>query len=188
MTNLNIPEQAPRRSSLDKRFSTSIISWQIVAAVIVAVVVALYFLFRGHALSLPPTLGALQLYREINGSEARRAIEQLHGKDVADAENLIGWYGGDSATATLYASEYSDAQKAALIYARMSATIEKGEGGFGHYVLSQINGRAVSQCLGMGQVHYFFAHGQVLYWLAVDLDQGNRALDALMGFADLQKE
>ncbi len=176
----------PRRESRsqNRQFSITVISWQLAAILLVAIVGVLYFAFRGHGISLPPTLGGLQLYREITGDEARRAVADLHDKEVSGGDNLIGFYGAPEGTATLYASVFGGREQAEQMYARMTSLVSHGGSGFGHYSTRTVDGNAVSVCAGMGQVHYFFARGRVVYWLAADLQNGEELLDALLLFSN----
>ena len=188
MTFQTEPEVQPPRSRLDRPLSTTVISWQIALVLLLTVVLLLYFLFRSSGLSLPSALGKLPLYREINGSEARGAIAQLHGKEVSQEDNLIGMYGAPEGTATLYASMYGNEEEAAQVYASMASRIGEGGSEFGQYSSRSVDGKIVSVCKGMGQVHYFFAHGRLIYWLAADIDRGEDALRDLLAFADQQQQ
>jgi hypothetical protein len=186
MTDEHQPPPQTRRPRLDRQISTTVISWQIAVVLLLAVILLLYFLLRGHGISLPPTLGNLQLYREITGDEARRTVADLHGKEIGSGDNLIGMYGSAAGSATLYASVFGGEEEAAQMYSKMASQVGQAGTGFGVCSTRMIEGKIVSMCVGMGQVHYFFARGRVVYWLAADIEKGEELVKALMVFADQQ--
>ena len=69
----------------------------------------------------------------------------------------------------------------------MTSRIGEGGSEFGQYSSRSVDGKTVSVCKGMGQIHYFFARGRLVCWLAVDIDKGEEALQDLLAFADRQQ-
>lgn len=149
----------------------------IILALVVAVLLVPHFALR--PLTLPPELGDLRLQQHIFGDEARRIINQMHGKGVTPRDNAIGIYGDETGTATLYLSVYDEAEEAAATLDRMIEGIKTGFTPFSDYELQTVDGQQVSYCTGDGQAHYFFAVGPSLYWLAVDFPVAEETLRAL---------
>jgi hypothetical protein len=58
----------------------------------------------------------------------------------------------------------------------MSKKIGKGAYGFGHHGQFRVRTLPVEFVLGYGQVHFFFARGDRLYWLAIDGDRAQQGL------------
>jgi hypothetical protein len=136
--------------------------------------------------SLPGTLGRLRLVSIVDGEEARAVVDRMHGKRVAQRGNWIGLYSGQGGSATVYLTRYASAAAATSDGNVMGDRIASGEGGgvFGHFRRTAINSQPVSVCMGLGQIHFFFARGRCLYWLAVDPPVAESALKALLNPAD----
>jgi hypothetical protein len=132
------------------------------------------------AVSLPESLGRLNLEHAITGDEASREIERLHARAVGPRRNAIGDYRGAAGNATLYVSRYDSASAARADGHRMAEGIERGNPVFAHYQVREMDGVRVSMCLGMGQAHFFFFRNAELYWLAADYGVAQETLEALV--------
>jgi hypothetical protein len=150
-----------------------------------AIVVFLLFIlvmnrYTAPSYSLPATLGSLQLVEQMAGQEARTVINLLHDKGVTPDENFIGEYAAESGKATLYVSVYGGRDETVEAEQKMARRIEQGSPVFTRYRTLTIDGRNVSECVGMGQIHYFFSQGQALFWLAVDMQVAQQTLQTLL--------
>lgn len=155
----------------------------------VAVVVAIAFAlalavllvpqFTQRPLALPAEMGDLRLQQYISGDQARRIINQMHGKGVTPRDNAIGVYADEIGTATLYLSVYGEEEEAIQTMGKMIKGIKTGFTPFSDYEEHTVDGQRVSFCTGDGQAHYFFALGTSLYWLAVDFPIAEETLRAL---------
>lgn len=131
-------------------------------------------------IELPVRLATFTLTEQLTGDAAARMIDHLHGKGVTPAENLIGFYSGEGGTATLYVSRYPNESEPVRVMERMAQRIREGNPIFGDYTERTVAGKRVAACVGMGQRHFFFAHGVTLYWLGVDSARAEETLEELI--------
>ncbi|NIS71011.1 MAG: hypothetical protein GTO12_19355 [Proteobacteria bacterium] len=126
--------------------------------------------FSSHAEDvLPQSIGPLRLEQFQSGEEARREIDQLHGKRINFRAGYIGTYGGADGKAKLWVSDYDSENEAIEAIGRMAQRLQTSEErGFWHFREIAIEGLPVFFVVGMGQAHYFFQKGVRLIWLAVD--------------------
>lgn len=150
--------------------------------ILLVIVVALLLVphYTRRPLVLPKELGILQLQQLISGDQARRIINQMHGKGVTPRNNIIGLYASDLGEATLYLSEYEEEVEASETEERMIRGIQTGYTPFSDFQQQRIEGINVSFCTGDGQAHYFFSYNTSLYWLAVDFPIAEETVRALL--------
>jgi len=129
---------------------------------------------------LPKTLGPLALVQDVGGNDARLLVGQIHGKDVGAGENRVGFYECQSGKAALYRTVFSSRQGADSSGRAMADRIVQGSPVFSHYRAITLDGRLVSMCIGLGQVHFFYSEGRHLSWLAVDALVAEPAILALL--------
>lgn len=125
---------------------------------------------------LPPTLAGLDMATYLVGKEAVSAVRGLHftdlkGYPVSDAE--IAAYGNDRIQA--WVSWHGDARLDRLV-AKMAHRITQGVTPFDPPTpVGGLDG--VWMTLGNGQVHYFFAGSDAVWWISADADLAGQALD-----------
>jgi hypothetical protein len=117
---------------------------------------------------LPPELAGLSLEKRLEGEAAKRFVDRLHGQEVTPADNEIGFYTGAAGRATVYVTHYAQRSQALAERRRMMESISSASAVFTQIEQLELEGKQVHRCLGMGQVHYVFDHGQSLFWVAVD--------------------
>ncbi len=139
-----------------------------------------FLLYTPHGPLLPKELGRLVLQEELSGEAARRVVDRMHGKAVAQEENVIGYYGDSAGGATLYVTLYETAGEASRVEGLMGDRIARGNPVFGHFRIIEVRGRRVAICYGMGQTHFFLSRGRALYWLAVDNEMAHETIQALV--------
>ncbi|HHM24285.1 MAG TPA: hypothetical protein ENJ23_04510 [Bacteroidetes bacterium] len=132
---------------------------------------------------IPPKLGDLKLQKKWLGEQATEMVMKLHGKTVRPAPSLnaVAIYGEERPPNTLYVSVYSTVELAKEALQRMADRIGPGAYGFSHHGKFTVQSLPVHFVLGHGQVHFFFARGARLYWLAVDATKAQAALADLLG-------
>jgi hypothetical protein len=130
--------------------------------------------------ALPESIGSLARVDLLSGEKAASMVDRLHGKTVATSASLIGLYRGPGGTATLYRTLYGSPSEAEMDDGRMALAIQRGGSAFEHFHRGVRGERTVSMCLGMGQVHFFFASGRSLYWLAADPPVAREAFEDLL--------
>jgi hypothetical protein len=116
---------------------------------------------------LPREIHGLPLTDSTTGAAAARLVDRMHDKGVAPVATWVGVYGGGATEATLYVSRYRTPAEAAAQLAVMAGRIGSGTALYGHHSAMTIAGTTVHTVLGGGQVHYFFARGADLTWLAI---------------------
>lgn len=128
---------------------------------------------------LPMAIHEMPLVAVRVGTDAEAFIDDLHGGGVAPLSSYVGRYQGGGARATLYVSRVAEPSVADSLVARMSRSIGRGTRMFAHHTSFRVQDVDVHVVLGEGQIHFFYARGPVVTWLAID-----RAM-ARVGLADL---
>lgn len=129
---------------------------------------------------MPEAFAGLTRTGALSPSEARIAVNQLHGKSVTPAENAVASFAGETGTATLYGSRYGSSEEAGEATDAMVAGLRKGNHPLGMYHELEAGGRKIHACLGTAQAHYAFVLEERVYWLAVDSAIGSTAIAALV--------
>lgn len=161
--------------------------WRLLVGILCVggVALLLYYGTRDTESLIPAELGDLKRTGEVRGDEARGMIDRLHGGVVTPQENVIGFYEGKGSRATLYVSVYPDAGDASAVDSTMERRIQAGNPVFRGVRKLIVDGHALSECTGMGQVHYFFSRGNRVYWLGVDSPVAERVVEGLLSGCDL---
>lgn len=123
--------------------------------------------------SLPGKLAGLGKVDEVTGDAALQQIETMHPSEFPLTGAVVGTYEGKQGNATLWiAVNPSDAMAPAMAE-QMADAIGGGDTPFSEPV--EID-PGVWMSEGMGQVHYFFAAGNGVWWLSVDPPLAREAL------------
>ncbi len=129
---------------------------------------------------IPRSLGGLPQTHALQGEDARREINRLHGRRIPARGGVVAHYERDGAVAMLYVSQAYVAPMARWQLSRMVKGIEKGksnaEGRFFHLKAREQDGLTLYSALGLGQVHYFYRSGVTIVWLAADPPAARAAL------------
>jgi hypothetical protein len=114
-------------------------------------------------------MAGLKLARWIEGDDAIKAINKLHGMPIDVERGFIAHYEGTYDKATVWVSEASTEDLAKRQIAVMMRKMQDNtKSPFGHYRTLNIKGLEVSAFDGMGQVHYVFRDKQWVYWASAD--------------------
>jgi hypothetical protein len=105
----------------------------------------------------------------------------MHEKGVAPVATWVGVYGAGPLQATLYVSRYRSPAEAGAQLALMAERIGRGTPDFGHHSETAVAGTPVHSVFGHGQVHYFFAAGADLKWLAMPPQLSRVGLALVLG-------
>lgn len=134
----------------------------------------------GAAPSMPAALGGLPQMHALQGEEAIREINRLHGKSVPSRDGFVAHYERDGAMAMLYVSQAYLAPIARWQFSRMVEGIRRGEssaeGRFFQLKVREEGGLTLYSAVGLGQVHYFYRSGARIVWLATDPEVAHRTL------------
>lgn len=121
---------------------------------------------------LPPTLGPLRLESYLEGDEALRSINRLHGRRIPLVSGLVARYGaevgGVETSATLWVSEAKDSSEAESLMERMVQGLKGANRSFGHFRSWERGGQTLYGVYGDGQKHVLFRTGPRMVWLAYD--------------------
>lgn len=128
--------------------------------------------------SLPPTLSGLPMTGSATGSEALRQVAQIHAGNFPIASAAIATYG--DGTVQVWVATAGEGTTAARLTARMADTISAGGSPFSP-PRPLMEEPAVWETRGMGQVHYFWAQGDQVWWVSADRSFAPEALAALRG-------
>lgn len=126
---------------------------------------------------LPATLAGAPMTDEVTGSQAIQQISSLHGTDMPMVSAEIGQYA--NGRLTVWMSTESDPAGAADMVVRMRERISGGGSPFDPPRPFAAE-PGVWTTRGMGQMHFFFARGDVVWWLAADPHLARSALSDLM--------
>lgn len=117
---------------------------------------------------LPQDFFGLKLTKTITNEEASLFVNKLHLKAVASPNNKIGFYKGEPGSAIIYITIYDDDESASDEAKKMISKISPGNTVFLDGEFININEQTVYQCFGIGQSHFVFTRGAILFWISVD--------------------
>ncbi len=124
---------------------------------------------------LPRSLAGLRATDGVTGPEAVQQVSQLHGADFPIVSAEIATYEGSGGTVTVWVARSADEAGAADMTGRMAERISEGGSPFDP-PRPLAGERGVWVTHGMGQVHYFFARGDAVWWLSADPGVAREAL------------
>jgi hypothetical protein len=126
----------------------------------------------------PPQIGDLERVKLVEGEEAIRQINKLHGKPIDVVRGFIAEYQGDHSKATTWVSE---AQTAEMAEDQVVVMLEKMKSNprspFSNYQAVERRGTHVIAFEGLGQTHYVFRKGNWVYWIDADSNQIDTVLE-----------
>jgi len=131
---------------------------------------------------LPQKLGDLSLAKVIKDKEATVIINKMHGKNLDDCKNFIGYYGNNHSKNILYVSLYKDAEKAKANIMSMAMKMAEGSSVFSPLTYSEMGDDVHFETDGMGFKHYFYRAGNILIWWQVEPDKAEATYDDLLKF------
>lgn len=129
---------------------------------------------------LPEEFWGMKLNRKLTGKEAKDFVDKIHFQNVATEKNEVGFYTGAVGNAAIYITYYSDDKTAYQDFRKMTQKISPENSMFVRGTFHNINNKQIYSCLGLGQVHYVFAHKNLLFWISVDPNFSRNFLDEYM--------
>lgn len=136
------------------------------------VLLALLLAGCGAPPAVPLALGGLPRTHAVQGDDALREINRLHGRSIRARDGFVAHYERDGGVAMLYVSRAYLEPMARWQLSRMVEGIRRGEsnaeGRFVHLKTRERDGLTLYSALGLGQVHYFYRSGRTIVWLATD--------------------
>ncbi|MBI5662575.1 MAG: hypothetical protein HZC46_10560 [Ignavibacterium album] len=131
---------------------------------------------------LPEDFWGMKLKRKLTGKEAKDFVDKLHFQNVATEKNEVGFYSGSVGNAAIYITYYSDDKAAYHDFRKMTQKITPENSMFVRGTYHNINNKQIYSCMGLGQVHYVFAHENLLFWVSADPNFSRNFLDEYMKF------
>lgn len=124
-----------------------------------------------------PNIEGLNLVKWVEGDDAIKAINKLHGMPVDIVKGFIADYQSTGGKVTIWVSEalsreLAKKQMATMIHKMKSSTRSP----FGHYRTLHKKDFSVISFDGMGQVHYVFKDNKWVYWISADKMQIEKIL------------
>lgn len=129
---------------------------------------------------LPENFWGMKLNRKLTGKEAKDFVDKLHFQNVATEKNEVGFYSGLVGNAAIYITFYADDKSAYHDFRKMTEKISPENSMFVRGTYHNINNKQIYSCMGLGQVHYVFAHKNLLFWISADPGFSRQFLDEYM--------
>ncbi|MBW1646051.1 MAG: hypothetical protein JRJ56_06970 [Deltaproteobacteria bacterium] len=133
---------------------------------------------------LPAAVDSYRRLELITGTAALEKINSLHGKQIAVEAGAIGIYrapGQGGPPAMIWISRSRDAGQAEeQTRAMVAGMIGNPRSPFHDYRRVQTGGLTVHRFHGLGQVHYIFRRGRLVYWLSAPPAAGKAFLEAVL--------
>jgi hypothetical protein len=104
----------------------------------------------------PDDLGTLQLVGKVQGEEALREIDQLHGLGIEMEDAYVVRYVRGNEKGTVWVGITSDRAAAADLTDRMRVAIEDGNEAFGEVQAVTVAGQDIYSVKGPGGDHFFY--------------------------------
>ena len=130
---------------------------------------------------LPDRLVEHPLVAQVTGPQAISEINQMHGKEFLLTSGAVGVY-GEGRQATLWISGAPGGWMAKRILIQMRDKIAEGNSPFTPLAERNVNGRMVYELEGWGQKHFYFQSGDLIVWLAANVDDAELALAESLAF------
>lgn len=115
--------------------------------------------------SLPAKIAGLDMVSELTGDAALQQIATMHPSEFPVTGAVVGDYQGKDGKATMWVAVNPSDAMAPAMADQMATAIGGGQTPFSQPVETQ---PGVWMSEGLGQVHYFFAAGNGVWWLSVD--------------------
>lgn len=136
-------------------------SWFQAVLIVVLLVMVWYgfgmtVLSPARGMSAPTHLGSLQLSNTVDGAEALKQVNKLHGTDIMLNKALIADYGNGNEHVTVWVGEAADSSAAADLLERMVAGIQTNRSPFKNLRLMTAVGQEVWQVDGPEGPSYFY--------------------------------
>ncbi len=133
-----------------------------------AVFAAVLLATPGPVPGIPSLLAGLPLGHRLDGADAAREIDRLHGKTIRVRAATVAHYERPESVAMLYVSDAYLGFLAERQLQAMTDGMKKGESPFAPPRKFQQAGKKVFWILGQGQAHFYYRKGSKIIWPAAD--------------------
>ncbi len=172
-------QTAARRGRIRRRIVIAVVAFLFLsggALVLAAVILAK----PGPVGGIPDTLAGLPLNHRVDGGEAAREIDRLHGRTIRVRAATVAHYERSGTVAMLYVSDTLLAFLADRQLRAMTEGMKKGESPFAPPREFQQAGQEIFWTLGQGQAHFYYRQGSKLIWVAANESVAFPALSAAL--------
>ena len=114
-------------------------------------------------------VGGLNLVRLYTGTDALKAINKLHGKEIKVAKGMVAFYEGRGEKASVWFSESFTVNEAKNQTDIMIKKMLAGKNSpFRGYKEIDRKDKKIYSFMGMGQEHYIFRIKKDIYWISAN--------------------
>ena len=136
--------------------------------------------FKKVVPDIPQTIAGVAMTQFFSGNEAVVSIQQLHGVDVPLVGGVVAAYGDQNII--LWVSDAGSEGEAAILTDLMGIRISEGRSPFTVLGDFELEGKTIYALDGMGQAHYYWQSGELVIWLAADVDLAESAVREMAVF------
>lgn len=136
--------------------------------------------FKKVVPDVPQEITGLAMTQFISGPEAVGNIQQLHGVEIPLAGGVVAANGNQNII--LWVSDAGDVTTAMELTELMRDRIAEGGSPFVELGDFELEGKTIFALDGLGQVHYYWQAGNLVIWLAVDVDLAEHAMREMIVF------
>ncbi len=133
------------------------------------------------SIALPKSLAGLPLSTASYGPDAVAEITSLHQKDFSLLSGAMGMYGAERQF-TVWVARFSSSSTAAQMVNNMREKISAGSSPFSPTREQQIGARTIYELEGMGQKHFYFQSGNLVIWLAANVEVADQGFKSVLEF------
>ncbi len=167
---------------MPKKFKT----YNLIPLLVVLPVVTFSCNFDIHQAMMPNEIQGLELFKKVTGKDAAEIISRLHMKDVSSQDNIILYYQSEQNQATIYVSYFQYLFLADKYIHEMRKKIREEDTGFSQYAQFKARGLDINSVVGYSQIHYFFAHYNYTFWLAIDRSIARKGLAQILEVDEIE--
>ena len=132
---------------------------------------------------MPADLAGLERTDVATGDAALQRVAQMHNKsNIAIVDATVARFGATEGGAEIWVGRTLNAEMADKLVMDMAEAIAEGRSPFSS--ATWIADESVWQTSGMGQVHYFLARGDGVWWLSINPEQAATALAEVKALAE----
>ena len=135
---------------------------------------------RQVAPDVPQEVAEVEMTQFITGPEAIESIQQLHGVEILLAGGVVAAYGNQNII--LWVSDAGEVATAADLTELMKVRIAEGRSPFVELGDFELEGKTIYALDGMGQAHYYWQSGELVIWLAADVDLAEGAIREVVAY------
>lgn len=145
-----------------------------IAFVFIALLLPVYTFVEDLSGLMPEKIGELHRIQLITGDAAQAEVDKLHGKTLAAEASVVARYSrpsdvGKARPAEVWLSQVSSEKEARRQTGKMVHMMyENPKSPFRNPKRIEYAGQAVYRFTGMGQTHFIWSKGDLVYWISAN--------------------